>query len=631
MLPSKMRYTSYVMTMKQTPTYVYNNTPHIDEVLSKLITCIKAQGSLDARALNAFLNRCNQGIQQACDRSSKKQLIPRYMYIKHYLPSVWKEFKLSLDDEQHLLNTLRVKPRRSASGVATITILTKPWPCSSNCIFCPNDIRMPKSYMSAEPACQRAEACLFDPYLQTSLRLQALMNMGHPTDKVEIIILGGTWSEYSCAYQCWFIREVFRALNDGYASIDERHRMIERYEALGMSFDVNERAQLLASLQEQIDEGELSYNEAFTQAYATRSMWKACSAFQHASLEDVYAVHKINESAHHRVVGLVIETRPDTITAPNLTLMRQLGCTKVQMGIQVLDEAIRARNHRKGTIQDIRQAFELLRLFGFKIHVHVMLNLMGADPESDKADFERLVTDDAYKPDEVKLYPCVLVESSKLTTYYHQGLWHAYSEDELVDVLVSDVLATPSYTRISRMIRDISTDDIIQGNKRPNLRERVETAVKQSQEKSHEIRAREIALGSVSPQALHMEELKYTTSVSTEYFLQWVDDQGHIAGFLRLSLPDLAAYERLHAMLHTAPYEAMIREVHVYGTTALIEEGVAGSAQHRGFGKKLIARACEIAKQAGYVRINVISSVGTRGYYRSQSFVDHGLYQQRKL
>lgn len=626
-----MRYTFCVMTMKQAPTYVYHNTPHTDEALSKLIAYVKEHGSLDARALNAFLNRLNQGIQTPQDRCSKKQLIPRYMYIKHYMPKHWQQFGLSLEDEQRLLNTLRVKPRRSASGVATITILTKPWPCSSNCIFCPNDIRMPKSYMSAEPACQRAEACLFDPYLQTSLRLQALMNMGHPTDKVEIIILGGTWSEYPKAYQCWFIREVFRALNDGYTSADARERVCTRYEELGFSFDVRVRAELLASTQSKIDEGVLSYNEAFGEAYATRAMWKACASFQHASLEDVHAQHRVNESAHHRVVGLVIETRPDTITPSNLVLMRSLGCTKVQMGIQVLDEAIRARNHRKGSLEDIIRAFELLRLFGFKIHVHVMLNLMGATPQSDRDDFERLVSDDAYKPDEIKLYPCVLVESSQLISYYKRGLWHAYTQDELVSVLVDDVLNTPAYTRISRMIRDISTDDIIQGNKCPNLRERVETAVRESKRPSREIRAREIALGAVSPSALHMEELRYQTTVSTEYFLQWVDEHARIAGFLRLSLPDARTHTSYGNKVPTAEHEAMIREVHVYGTTALIEEDVAGSAQHHGFGKKLIARACEIAHAAGYTAINVISSVGTRNYYRAQGFVDNGLYQRRQL
>lgn len=632
LLHSYAKHMRYTNTMTTAPEYIYHNTPQIDDVLLKLIKRVEKTGALTSVQLNAFLNECNRGITAHEEQTSKKQLIPRYMEVKHYEHQIWKSWGVTDEAEQKLIQTLRIKPRRSASGVATITLLTKPWPCSSNCIFCPSDIRMPKSYMSREPACQRAEQCLFDPFLQTTLRLQALVNMGHPTDKIEIIILGGTWSEYPTAYQCWFIREVFRALNMGYASHKERNAIVARYERCGLRFDPHAREIHYEQTQHDIDAGKLTYNEAFTTAYTARATWVKAAAFQRASMDEVREQQRINESAHHRVVGLVIETRPDTISVEHLYLMRALGCTKVQMGIQVLNEEIRQRNLRKGSLDDIKQAFELLRLFGFKIHVHAMVNLLGSTPDIDKKDFKILVHDSLYLPDEVKLYPCVLVDSARLKACYERGLWQAYTEEELVDVLVSDVLATPCFTRISRMIRDISSTDIISGNKKGNLRQLVEQKIAQSAILPREIRMREIATSMLDPRTLHMEVVPYATNVSTEYFLQWVDDHNRIAGFLRLSLPHRSAIDKYCACEHfpILPHEAMIREVHVYGTTAQIE-GHAGTAQHHGLGKQLISRAKSIAREAGYTSINVISSIGTRKYYRSQGFMDNGLYQRANL
>lgn len=658
-------YMRYTNTMTTTPDYIYHTTPTIDTTLRKLIARVAQVGVLSASELNSFLNACNQGITNDAAHTSKKQLIPRYMEIKYYDPKRWESWQITPQLERELLQTLRIKPRRTASGVATITILTKPWPCSSNCIFCPNDIRMPKSYMANEPACQRAEQCLFDPFLQTSLRLQALMNMGHPTDKIEIIILGGTWSDYPKAYQMWFVREVFRALNCGYASTDARRACAQVYQECGLVLDAKVRAAQYASLQEAIDKGDSSYNDAFYASYAASPKWRQLALHQVATLDDVAHEQRINESSHHRVVGLVIETRPDTITADNLRLMRALGATKVQMGIQVLNQHIRSINHRRGTREDIDRAFALLRLFGFKIHVHAMVNLMGSTPALDKADFRELVSDVRYLPDEVKLYPCVLVSSAHLCRCFQTQAWQAYTPEELVDVLVDDVLQTPVYTRISRMIRDIASSDIVAGNKKPNLRQLVETTIAvrcaaSPQVHVREIRMREIAGSALNPASLRMEEIPFTTAVSQEYFLQWVDKDYHIAGFLRLSLPferalhtygntddnmvdaatatDTAAATAVDSPATTTKGslpihegEAMIREVHVYGTVARVTQDDAGNAQHHGLGKQLVHRAKQIARAHGYTKINVISAVGTRNYYRMLGFYDNGLYQQALL
>ena len=329
-------------------------------------------------------------------------------------------------------------------------------------------------------------------------------------------------------------------------------------------------------------------------------------------------------------MGLVVETRPDAVTPQRLATLRRLGCTKLQMGIQSLDERILAANHRGIGTDRMRDAFELARIFGFKTHAHFMTNLLGATPESDAADYLRMVDDPAFKPDEVKLYPCALVDGTGLVDHWRRGTWRPYTESELVNLLADDVLATPPFTRISRMIRDISAHDIMTGNKKVNLRQLVDQELSRRGAPVQEIRSREIAFGAAAGDQLTLAEVAYETANTHEAFLQWVRDDNRIAGFLRLSLP-CAQYVAEHACdLPIHPGEAMIREVHVYGRVAGLHQG-GENAQHRGLGSKLIERACDIARNEGYSAINVISAVGTRGYYRARGFTDNGLYQQRQL
>ena len=202
------------------------------------------------------------------------------------------------------------------------------------------------------------------------------------------------------------------------------------------------------------------------------------SRAQTATFDELELRQRENEGARHRVVGLVVETRPDAITPAALMLIRRLGCTKVQMGIQTLDQEILDLNERGISIERIGRAFELLRIFGFKIHAHAMANLLGSTPERDKADYDRLVRSAPFQPDEIKLYPCALIDGSRLTERYELGLWRPYTEGELLDVLASDVAVTPPFCRISRMIRDFSSHDIVAGNKKPNLRQLVERSLR---------------------------------------------------------------------------------------------------------------------------------------------------------
>lgn len=602
----------------------------METVLLDIISELRAQGQLSSKQLEQMLRRHNKARGSSDRNYTKKELLPYYLRVKETNPAYWKTWDVDEELEHKLLRLLQMKPRRTASGVATITVITKPWPCSSNCMYCPNDVRMPKSYLSGEPACQRAERNYFDPYLQVISRLRALTDMGHVTDKIELIILGGTWSDYPEAYQLWFMKELFRALNEGIEQAKHAGQRFLLYQDQGLSNQDSELKQMVAREQQAVYEGTLNYNQAIQQLYSNNPAWLQISAEQEASLDELRTQQKQNERAPHRMVGLVVETRPDTISVESLRLLRQMGCTKIQMGIQSLDATVLKANNRRIELETIRNAFALVRLFGFKIQGHFMLNLFGSDPEADKKDYLRFVTEEPYQPDEIKLYPCSLVEGTELCARYADGSWQPYTEQELMDVLIACTLATPRYVRISRMIRDISAEDILVGNKKANLRQMVEQAIETGTETISEIRHREIRTSEITSEELSLKDLIYQTSVSTEHFLEWVTPENRIAGFLRLSLPQQTHLEHEHPAVPIGAGEAMIREVHIYGKVArLHKEGE--DAQHTGLGKQLIDEACRIAQAEGYNKMNVISAVGTREYYRKLGFVDKELYQQKKL
>ena len=608
----------------------------MEEVLLDILAALRrlsgADAAADAKALEAAIRRANRGRAADAPRIAKRDLLPAYRAFKEGEPARWEAWRIEPALEERLVRTLKMKPRRTASGVATVTVLTKPWRCAHACLYCPNDVRMPKSYLADEPACQRAERVWFDPYLQVNARLSVLSQMGHAIDKVELIVLGGTWNDYPERYRLWFAAELFRALNEfgceeADASAAARRA---RYEQAGIPSDAEGARARAAEAQAAIARGALSYNEAIGALYEHDPAWQQVSAAQTATLEELALRHNANESASCRCVGLVVETRPDDIDCANLALLRRIGCTKVQIGIQSLDPRILAANCRGAGIEETRRAFALLRLFGFKIHAHFMANLLGATPASDKRDYARFVTDAAYLPDEVKLYPCALVAGTGLVTHYENGGWRPYTEDELLDVLVADAAATPPFTRISRMIRDISAHDIMAGNKKVNLRQLVEERACAQGAALRDIRSREIGTESTETGDLSLQEIRYRTSVSDEVFLQWATSEGRIAGFLRLSLPDADALRALGDGAPVPPGEAMIREVHVYGATSRLHRMEAG-VQHRGLGRQLVERACALAHDAGRARIRVISAVGTRAYYRALGFEDAGLYQVRDL
>jgi elongator complex protein 3 len=535
-----------------------------------------------------------------------------------------------------VLARLRRKPVRTSSGVTPVTVLTKPFPCPGECIFCPSDIRMPKSYLADEPGAQRAGQHGFDPYLQTHSRLQAYHDLGHPTDKIEIIVLGGTWSFYPETYQIWFIKRIFDAMHDFGKGVNRSAEVEAALKAASQFHPDNHHPeetvagktmqQTYNQVVQRLYTAEMRRSREVAQELATGTRERTVID-EFATWEELTAVHQENETSPARSVGLVIETRPDHISMEEVLRVRRLGCTKVQIGFQSLNNEVLALNKRGHDVAATRRAAKLLRQAGFKIHAHWMPNLYGSSPEKDIEDYHRLFDDPDFRPDELKLYPCSLIESAELMQVYEAGKWQPYTRDELMTVLLDCFRNTPEYCRLTRVVRDIPGTDIVDGNKATNFRQLVDQALAKTGERSPEIRAREIRHRQVSRDDLRLDEVWYESGIGDEVFLQVITEERDIAGFLRLGLPrreDRAITEELNGA-------AMIREIHVYGQAVNIGESQDGRAQHAGLGTELIERAVAIAKEHDYQRLAVISAIGTRGYYRKRSFADGTLYQVRAL
>jgi elongator complex protein 3 len=486
-----------------------------------------------------------------------------------------------MEEDARLLERIRMKPMRTLSGVTTVTVLTKPYPCPGKCIFCPTDVRMPKSYLPDEPGAMRAVEHRFDPYAQVRSRIEQLQSLGHPTDKIELLILGGTWSSYKRDYQEWFVKRCFDAMNA----------------------PLTRPAETLSHREREWGEGE----------------WKVES-------RELQAAHSINETAHHRNVGLVIETRPDEITTDEIRWFRHMGVTKVQMGAQSLDDRILEMNKRGHDVECTRKAVALLRAAGFKIVLHWMPNLHGATPGSDREDFARLWTD--FCPDEIKIYPNQLLANAELYEYWQRGEFQPYTTQELID-LIADIKPTiPRYCRVNRVIRDIPSTNVVEGNRRTSLRQDVHEEMKQRGTRCQCVRCREVRGKSVTTEALELNDLVYQAGTAEEHFISFVTPEDKLAGFVRLSLPGKDSPTTGMADLSGA---ALIREVHVYGQSLPVGAEKDGAAQHAGLGTRLLEEAERVARANGFERMAVISAVGTRGYYLGRGFERGELYLVKKL
>lgn len=332
-----------------------------------------------------------------------------------------------------------------------------------------------------------------------------------------------------------------------------------------------------------------------------------------------------NETAKSRCVGLVLETRPDYINEEEVKNLRKLGATKIQLGVQSLDDEILKLNNRGHGVKETKHAFKLLRDAGFKIHAHWMPNLYGSNPNKDIQDYKKLFENAGLRPDELKIYPCSLIKDTVLFDLYKKKKWKPYTEKQLLEVLTQCIAFTPRYCRLSRVVRDISSDDIVVGNKKSNFRQIAEKDLIDKEIKLNEIRSREIKGEKAIISDLEFELTSYDTAGSREYFLEFVTKEDKLAGFLRLSLPLGRSF------IKEIQGSAIIREVHVYGASVEIGKSEKNKAQHIGLGTSLMEKAEKLAKENGFKKISVISAIGTREYYSKKGYMQNKLYQIKKL
>ena len=563
-----------------------------------------------AQKLNSILRQFPKDNHNLFSRS---ELIAGYAYL----------FANKLvESNDNIIQALKLKPIRTISGIIPITVLTKPYPCPGKCIFCPNDIRMPKSYIASEPGAQRALRNACDPYLQTYNRLLALSNIGHTVEKVELIILGGTWSAYPKPYQIWFVKRCFEAMNDFGSERDQRTDIPE--------------ADFTDTFAEH--KGVVNYNEEINKHNATLHQT------QEANWAELITEQEKNVTAKYRCVGLVLETRPDFIDKTEVINLRRLGATKIQIGIQCLDNKILQANQRGITVNQMKRAFRLLRTAGFKIHAHWMPNLYGATPESDKVDYLKLWQFDFF-PDELKIYPTSIIKGTILSDLYEQGKYRPYTLEELTDLLKFCFENTPRFVRLTRIIRDIPSDEILAGNKKSNLRQIVELEMAKEGKICNCIRCREIQDQKFVLEDLEMETIDYETSIGKEKFISFKTKSDEnkegpknldpklkadrLVSFLRLCLTDFKlCRDNFITELSDC---AVIREVHVYGKVEKIGTVGSENAQHLGLGKQMMQEAEKIAKKAGYKKIAVISAIGTREYYTKLGYALNELYLIKEL
>ncbi|HPF95499.1 MAG: tRNA uridine(34) 5-carboxymethylaminomethyl modification radical SAM/GNAT enzyme Elp3 [Candidatus Magasanikbacteria bacterium] len=487
--------------------------------------------------------------------------------------------------------SLRVKDIRTDSGVAPITVLTKPYPCPGKCVYCPTETRMPKSYISSEPAAARALSLKFDPYQQVWQRVTTLEHNGHEAKKIELIIKGGTWSSYRWDYRKWFIKRCFDAANH-----------------LG-------------------------------QVKKTR----------YGSLA---ASQKANETAEYRIIGLTIETRPDWVTAKDLIRLRELGCTRVELGVQTLQNDVLDITNRGHHIDATIRANALLRMMGFKTDFHVLPGQPGSTPAKDIEDMRTLFNDQRYCPDMIKLYPCVVLPLAELHEWAKDGRFTPLEGDELKETLITMQTLIPRYCRVSRLIRDFPENDISYGNKVTNLRTVIEDEMKARGLSCECLRCREVGhVAGIDPSNVTTQvfEQRFDSAAGTEIFLTVEDTERRaVFAFLRLRLPptlktllshpDYSEDKRLakeaHELVSAFPiieHTAFVRELHTYGTALNLTQDNKDASQHRGYGRLLMQKAEEISKDEGYEHISVISGIGVREYYKMLGYEERESYMVKTL
>jgi elongator complex protein 3 len=456
------------------------------------------------------------------------------------------------------------KSTRTISGVTPIAVMTRPMKCPGRCICCPTYADVPQSYTPESPAVLRAIQCGFDAEDQVRLRLRMLSGMGHPTDKIELIVMGGTFLATPVDYQYRFIKECFDALN-----------------------------------------GEVS-----------------------SGLEEA---RRLNETAACRCVGLCIETRPDWCGIDDIERMLEFGTTRVELGVQALDDDIYRLIRRGHTVADVIRATRLLKEYGFKVHYHWMPGLPGSSPDHDLEMTERLFDDSDFRPDGLKLYPTMVVSGTELERWYLDKRYQPYDDDTMIELVVKMKSVVPKYVRISRVLRDIPAQyivgglkDSLRGEARRRMNERgIECSCIRCREYGHRVRD---GIDTGEPRLVRTD---YRASGGNEIFLSFEDEKDTLFGLLRLRFNRLDPGEQ--GGYPKRP--AVVRELHVYGPEMPLGGRESHSAQHRGLGRALLSEAERIVfAEFGIGKLAILSGVGAREYYRNEfGYRTEGNYMVRDL
>jgi elongator complex protein 3 len=546
-------------------------TEAFDRVCADLVDRI-LEGDLDRDGLeSAKLDACSE---------HGAATVPKNTHILRYAPE---------ERRDEVQAVVRRKPVRTASGVSPVAIMTAPHMCPhGKCLYCPggpaSEFDSAQSYTGHEPAAARGKQNDYDPYGQVTLRLEQLRHIGHPVDKVELILMGGTMTARSHDYQEWFVKRALEALND---------------------YDV----------------------DATPNPAEGRSFAEDDPTFRY--LEDVIAE---NETADVRNVGTTFETKPDWCGSEQIDRMLRLGGTKVEVGVQTTYERINREMHRGHGVQASVDANRRLRDAAFKVGFHMMPGQPGMTEAMCLEDFRQLFEDPRWRPDYLKIYPTLVVRGTRTYDMWRRDEFDPLDNDEAADLVAEVMGMIPKYTRLQRVQRDIPADHIDAGVWKSNLRQ---LAAKRAAERGitpRDIRAREVGHNDTEPDPdrIELDCLTYDAGGGTERFLSFEDPVADLLiGFCRLRFPN----DPVRPELDDA---ALVRELHVYGSEAGIRETGAGAAtadwQHRGYGRRLLERAEELAAEAGYGKLSVISGIGVRRYYRDKlGYHQDGPYVSKEL
>jgi len=454
------------------------------------------------------------------------------------------------------------KPVRTLSGVAPVAVMTSPFDCPhGRCSYCPGGVsnNTPQSYTGREPAALRASMYEYDPYMQTKSRLGQFKAIGHRTDKVDLIIMGGTFTSRQEDYQDWFVRRCFDAMN-------------------GNDSPNLESAQVA------------------------------------------------NESSKARCVGLTVETRPDWFNQHQVDHSMMLGATKVEFGVQILDDAVLDGVKRGHHVKEVVDATRRSKDAGLKVAYHMMPGLPGSSGQKDLASFRTMVEDERFRPDMLKIYPTLVVKGTELYDAWMAGEYYPLTLDDTVDLLAEVKKTIPPWIRILRIQRDIPIQLIEAGVRKSHLRELVMRKLKEDGTPCRCIRCREI--GHVPPKKdavdekdVELRETEYGASKGKELFLSYeIPAMDSIVGYARLRIPST-----------NKDSAALLRELHVYGQMVPISEKAGSRWQHRGFGVKLLSECEARAKALGLDELWVMSGVGARNYYRKFGYERKGPYMAKRV